>query len=123
MSKELEALEQIKDLFIQNEYGESRGKTYDFGIECYEIIKKALTPPTVDEVCVELKDFFKNSKYHNYIDTVYYSERGKYFYTEDEQRNLIEMIFDNYYVHEIPPRLISMIGKFYESLVGEKWTK
>ena len=72
--------------------------------------------PTSEEVCEALKDFFKNSKYHNYIDTVYYSEKGKYFYTEDENRNLVEMIFDNYYIHEISPHLVTLIGRFYEGL-------
>ena len=89
-----------------------------------EVIKQVLTtPPTVDEVIEALKDFFKNSKFHNYIDTVYYSKEGKYFYTEDENRNLVEKIFDNYYIHEIKPQLITLIGKFYESLEGEKWEK
>lgn len=37
-----EALEKIKENFIHNEYGESRGTTYDFGIECCETIEIAL---------------------------------------------------------------------------------
>lgn len=111
MSKELEFFRKIKASILKQF---TLGGIYKF--DELNKIEKALTPPTADEVCEALKDFFKNSKYHNYIDTVYYSDKGKYFYTEDEQRNLIEMIFDNYYVHEIPPHLIIKIGRFYEGL-------
>ncbi len=38
-----EALEEIKDTFIHNEYGESRGSSYDYGIELYKKTKQALT--------------------------------------------------------------------------------
>jgi len=79
-------------------------------------IKQAITPPTADEVCKELIDYFKKSKYHGYIDTAYYSEEGKYFYTEDENRSLVALMFDNYYIHEIPPHLITLIGRFYEGV-------
>ena len=86
-------------------------------------IKQALTEleelkryPTSEEVCEALIDYFKKSKYHSYIDTAYYSEEGKYFHTEDENRSLVEIMFDNYYIHEIPPHLITLIGKFYEGV-------
>lgn len=112
MSKELEAIFEI----------ERKLNTATFRIDAeyieeeLELLKKTLTAPTADEVCKALIEYFKKSKYHSYIDTVYYSEDGKYFYTEDENRNLIELIFDNYYIHEISPHLITMIGRFYEGL-------
>ena len=116
MSKELEALEVIED----ERYSLPILGDFD---DAVKIIRQALTPPTAEEVCEALSEWFKKSKYHSYIDTVFYSEKGKYFYTEGEKISLIEMIFDNYYIHQIPPHLITMIGKFYESLEGEKWAK
>lgn len=79
-------------------------------------LELVLHTPTVDELCKTLSVWFKESKYHSYISTVFYSEKGKYFYTEDENRNLVEMIFDNYYIHEISPHLITLIGRFYEGV-------
>ena len=38
-----EALNSIKEIFIHNEYGESRGSTYDLGISLCETIEKSLT--------------------------------------------------------------------------------
>lgn len=137
MSKELEALNILKNristLALNHKIGNRDIANLEIkdivtGIETWvvPIFEKALTKleelkryPTADEVCKALIDYFKKSKYHSYIDTAYYSEEGKYFYTEDENRSLVALMFDNYYIHEIPPHLIILIGRFYEGV--RKW--
>lgn len=57
-----EALETIKDNFIHNEYGESRGAIYDFGIECCSTIENALNELDDSKHNYKaLKEFYDNS--------------------------------------------------------------
>lgn len=57
-----EALEKIKEIYIHNEYGESRGNTYDFGIECCSTIENALNElEDLNHNYKSLKEFYDNS--------------------------------------------------------------
>lgn len=123
MKKELEALDGIKKVlakYISEKTGVSEEKHFEYLQYDTEIglVAKALTPPTADEVCQEIISFFKKSSHHKHITTAYYSSVSKKFYAEDYP-NLLEMIFDNYYLPQIPPHLITLIGRFYESLEEE----
>ena len=77
--------------------------------ELYNEIRQALTPPTTDEVCEALSEYWGNPV--NY----------------DEKHNLFEMyVGDNIWkpievlrLREHAPHLITMIGRFYEKEVKE----
>ncbi len=79
-----------------------------------EALKKT---PTADEVIKAL------SEYESYFGKVNYDASTRRFYSDDTicylgidyQRTPI-IIFE----YDLPPHLITMIGKFYESLEGEK---
>jgi len=79
-------------------------------------IKKALTPPTADEVCEVLSKKVKRPvKFDG--DNFYYIEQRQYY---DECDEIIcgwsyspkELSFET----DLPPRLITLIGRFYEGL-------
>lgn len=106
MKKELEALDQIKDTFIKNEYGESRGSSYDYGIGLYEEIKKYLTPPTADEVCKALSEYLG----YNVIYGTHYTFVGENEICWFEHGRVVFNMYD------LPPHLITLIGRFYEGL-------
>lgn len=103
MSKELEALEIIED----ERYALPILRDFD---DAVAIVRKALTPPTSDEVCKALSEYFGER-----IGNVFYVEKTKIFRSE-AYVNLGEYLFDSEYLDKIPPHLITMIGKFYESL-------
>lgn len=104
MNKALEAFKRIWALF-------------DFKDMQYErsLVIKALTPPTADEVCETLKEYLKRD--------CYYDEKRKYF--GDEDLIIICLMPEDklYIAYMLPSHIITMIGKFYESLDVEKWTK
>lgn len=100
MSKELEALEEVNNLI---DYYVEESTTYD----SWQVIIEALTPPTADEVCKALSEFIDRE--------VTYDDAKKDFV--DECRNSVEhFLFDSYHLKNIPPHLITMIGRFYERL-------
>lgn len=114
-----EALNNIKEIFIHNEYGESRGSTYDFGVNLCEIIKQALDelealkkPPTVEEVCKALSECLAKDV----------SYGAKQFYYTIKNTECIMFVTETYgdglwSINEyLPPHLITLIGRFYEGL-------
>lgn len=81
------------------------------------LIKKALTPPTADEVCKALSECEKRN--------VFYSEdTQEFYYLEYEGKNgeysqfITETYGDGLWTLGVylPPHLITLIGRFYEEL-------
>ncbi len=119
MNKELELLE---SLYIgasrhQAEHGLKVGMALLIQSR-YEYLKHVLTPPTADEVCKALSEYSKTNVYY---------ERGGFFYRNEYRYNqpfLVAIKYKSGLIeltkNVLPPHLITMIGKFYESLEGEK---
>ncbi|HKM04429.1 MAG TPA: hypothetical protein VJZ04_07510 [Lachnospiraceae bacterium] len=81
--------------------------------DVFLIIRKALTPPTADEVCEALSGWFDEK--------FYYDVNQKEFYTKalNGQHSVVklkknEIHFGGWYT--MPPHLITLIGRFYEGL-------
>jgi len=106
MSKEMEAL---KDLIKRNNAIREEGH-FHIGTDTINIIKKALTPPTAEEVCEALKSYFGH-----HVDKIFYDNESKSF-RDEINPNLVEYLFDITYLKDIPPSLITLIGRFYEGL-------
>ena len=121
MSKELEALEMI---YI-NEF-------YDMTKE-FDLLRKALTPPTADELCEELSEYFGTEVLHN---TYEHDDINETFMRDAFYRVRIKKDMDDkpYKVKWdivaggsdgitfnawLPPRLIKRIAQFYENEVKE----
>lgn len=74
-----------------------------------DVIKSYLSPPTVEEVCNALSDYFGYDYY--YQDGFFYKSDGiKYVWFMT--RSGVDEIF--YYWDSLPPHLITLIGRFYE---------
>ena len=107
MSKELEALNyMIKEYNkLLNKYNLDGG----FG-DWYNTVKKALTPPTADEVCKQLSDelggivIFNNGEFE--VSYEPYCYQSICIYEDGKLTNMINL----------PPHLITLIGRFYEGL-------
>ena len=108
MNKELEALRVLKANAILFDDGT------DFGASMLEAISeldKYLTPPTADEVCEALSEYLKEPI--KYVRTSFVNER--------ETAEVCGLFgLDNYDLVDfntpLPPRLITLIGRFYEGL-------
>lgn len=116
-NKELEALERM----YTNEF-------YDMSEE-YDLVKKALTPPTADDVCKELDKWYIEATGDLLVANINdftYNKKEKRFYkrmlNKPHQMTICRLdTNDCVQLREpLPPHLITMIGKFYESLEGEK---
>ena len=110
MNKELEALDWIENIFEEHQV-----QLPDVELT---LIREAITPPTADEVCLSIMKHYESK-------IVFYNELAKTFNEVHLTRN--EEVVSNYANGEVginynalPPHLITMIGKFYESLEGEK---
>lgn len=103
MSKYLEVVESIlNDLMIDiNDE------------EIFNTIKQALTPPTANEVCEALSEYYKDYEV-TYLKEEKTFVRTNYAYTFDiVWEDAGEICFKKNTT--LPPRLITLIGKFYES--------
>jgi len=105
MSKELEALERIRKKFYKVGDIDS-----DFDIE---LLRKALTPPTADEVCLAIMKHYESK-------IVFYNEMARTFNEVHITRNEETISFYasgevgiNY--NALPPHLITLIGRFYQA--------
>ena len=113
MTKELEALERILSYVKLDEYDyETRGVG-----DAERLIRKALTPPTEDDVSKALCEYFQ--EYGDFI----YGEKEKWFTRQNRVVIWQTAGNDLHLCINLPPHLITMIGKFYESLEGEKWNE
>ena len=105
MSKVLEALKYIKSIakkdIVHGDWSE------DVSIK---IIEQVLTPPTADEVCKALSDYFGFDYY--YQDGYFYKSNGiKYIYPLKVSGFTEIQLYDGH----LPPHLITLIGRFYEA--------
>ena len=119
MSKELEAfrslMERLSNNVTLNEWdlcNKDMQTVEDF------IEKKALTPPTEEEVCKALSEYFEK--------TVYFFENRGFFvqrYKEKQSyRDYSLSVYSNGKLrifHPFPPHLVTLIGRFYEGLDNE----
>ncbi len=94
-----------------------------YDLEEYAIIRKALTPPTSDEVCVELDKWYIEATGDLLIASI-----NDFTYDGDEKRFYKRMLNKPHQMticsldtndcvqlrEPLPPHLITMIGKFYE---------
>lgn len=121
MSKELRALRALRtimpmqpsenDFSFWSEYSRSKEK-YDRLLKQGEIIQKALTPPTEEEVCEQLSRHLKG------INIEYRKDKKWFVSVQDEQENVMVWLMPNGHINfvtTLPPKLLSMIGRFYES--------
>jgi hypothetical protein len=104
MNRELEALETILDYVNLDEYDyETKGVR-----NAEMILKKSLTPPTADEVCKALSDYFGeevivDDRFNN---TVFKIKNGN---------NIAYMTGNNIQITQgLSPRLTKILGQFYE---------
>ena len=108
MNKDLEALKTITQTNVAIDES--------VHVEAVRVIEQALTPPTRNEVCKALSDYYKFKV--DYCDKAFFLTSGftnvKFCVYEENGRVFIN---DSY---AVPPHLITMIGKFYESVEGEK---
>lgn len=103
-SMESEILDYIQLQRKREEYTSILQMRYDLLKSELEALKK---PPTADEVCKALSEFIDRE--------VTYDDAKKDFV--DGYRNSVEhFLFDSYHLKNIPPHLITMIGRFYEGL-------
>lgn len=118
-----EALKGIKQAiaeYLHKQTGVSVEKHFEYLQYDTEIsiVEQALTPPTPDEVCNALSEYFKLRTYE--YDIV--QKKFKRVFSKNEYYYIVNFdINGNIKLFEVlPPHLITMIGKFYESLEGEK---
>lgn len=111
MSKELEALKRLWEETKENTNTSPFSNRSD-----YDKIREALTPPTEEEVCEALNEHFKYDKvgYNKY-------ERVFIFVEGDRKDGYItrcNKYHDTYGIvgYALPPHLITLIGRFYQSL-------
>ena len=107
--KELEALKYLKsNPYLKEDVYSSEALSY---------IEQALTPPTQEEVCEALSEYIKR--------TIEYYAPAKQFVIRcsNGYHEIVrlhgnnEMSFDVTYC--LPPRLITLIGRFYEGLEAQ----
>ena len=112
MTKELEALEYIGKNY---EYIDKHQRPNLLNIaDEYNIIKKALTPPTSEEVCEALREWFKKQKIDD--DGIKYDKKYKAFVNGSF---ILVNYIDDMLLFEVllPSQLLIMLGKFYEGVV------
>ena len=100
MSKALEALNNIRRLLI-SEYQ-----------HLADTVEKALTPPTAEEVCKALSEYYGFEVVHEGLDFI---PKIEHYYYE------IVSVADDCVVFAtpLPPHLITLIGRFYEGVEYE----
>ena len=107
MSKELKALERIEHALCR---GIQSINTLPLLLSDCDNLKKYLTPPTADEVCEALSEYFGFNYY--YQDKFFYKSNGiKYIYPLKVSGFTEIQLYDGH----LPPHLITLIGRFYEA--------
>jgi len=125
MSKELEALDTIEDGTMDYEYQHNDYSDYDVVDRVrvgspyqneIDLIRKALTPPTSDEVCKALGEYCKCPI--TYAHKAFWDNRG-YYRVMKKYDGRIQFAFDNVailpFIGGYPVDLLILIGRFYES--------
>ena len=111
MSKKLEALEQIE---VSHKMAHIDSGNYgDFEVwfeDYYKIIKKALTPPTEQEVCKALNEWLpRNWRYDREMNEFYYEVQA-------EDKTVLSIFLGVHATNllEERPKALLMLGRFYE---------
>ena len=113
MTKELETIKSIKDVFEflklerNNSLMKNIGKK---GIEDINILEKALTPPTEEQVCKALSDYYGYEIIYKGLD-FFPKERLSTLYCVVA---MVDGCID--FADPLPPELITMICRFYEGV-------
>lgn len=106
MNKELEALNGLAQFIIMNDTGTDESAS---AIEWHNTLKQALTPPTSEEVCEVLSEYF--------IDKYICVDNKFYNYGGNEPKAVIYKIECGVVIkYALPPHLITLIGRFYEGM-------
>lgn len=121
MSKALEVIKNNVDIKKALGFAQACGYHADvqYALEKAVKLEQALTPPTEQEVCEALGEYLKRDvKYDG--EYFYYSEEKRYYGECDEiicgwSYSPKELSFEK----NLPPHLVTMIGKFYEGKVKE----
>jgi len=109
MTKELEALKRIRN----GSYDDYHSTTFeDIYNDEFEEIKKALTPPTEEEVCKTLSEFMN--------EPVWFDENNDIRISTQWLVKKINTYGLNFMI-VLPPHLITMISRFFERS-GDKCT-
>ena len=112
MKKELEALNDLGSRLASVDTSSTIEEDHD---DVFPIIRKALTPPTADEVCEALSKEFGH--------TYYYDEELRDFWCEEfgSDDHMQTWYLSNEPLNELVdyPHLITLIGRFYQSLEGD----
>jgi len=90
-----------------SEYISDRLNEIEEALYEYVELKKALTPPTQEEVCKALSEHFHS-------DSVRYSNITLMFEMYDQIICKISQFGIVYFMDGLPPHLITLIGRFYE---------
>ena len=125
MSKELEALEQIKASHFQAHIESENIGDFDIWFEeYYNLLRKALTPPTADDICEELEEYFYRCVGKACPCLKYEKDTKKFVYIDGLTEDVYELVTleKHGYIHfgtSLPPHLVEMIGKFYKGKMKE----
>ena len=107
MNKEIEILERAENMTIEDNVFHNEHKGKWLSVEDFNILKQFLTPPTADEVCKALSEYWGNPFRYNKNTNLFEHYVGDIMW---KRFNILILRTD-------APDLIEMIGKFYK---GEK---
>ena len=114
MNKELEEMTLKEALKMLNECGTNINSLYEQTV--LDLINKSLTTPTEEYVCNVLNEYYEN-------ETVRYDKSLKAFIFNNPDHIIacVNSYNDNLYHinHPLPPRLIKLLGEFYEGETNE----
>ena len=98
-------IDEITDLLYED---------FESTVRVLKQLKNELTPPTADEVCKVLSEYYDE-------DIIYTKNKYKNgfhlknsLYIVKFENNNIEFVNKEYFNHKYPPYLIEMLGRFYE---------
>ena len=119
MKKELEALNRIEHALCR---GIQSINTLPLLLSDCNDLKNYLTPPTADEVCEALSEYLERNVKMDRDNTFYYTEQRQIGecdeiicgYGWENEHHTIAFEID------LPPHLITLIGRFYEGLEESK---
>ncbi len=125
MSKESEALEVLFKNVPSKQWADENRTDEDLNgcdevyemHEAYELLKKAITRPTADEVCKALNDYFDNT-----LDIFYSEDENAFVYTSNNTKPHWVVYKDGRVISfnfDLPAYLVEMIGNFYGAQKNE----
>ncbi len=117
MTKELEALERLANGVIDGSYYRQATDSSVLVKQDKDVVKKALIPPTADEVCEALKERFGKTVKMDSDKNFYYSFVSQHYGEVDEI--ICGYSWDDgciSFEKDLPTNLVIMVGRFYEGL-------